>query len=96
MSTRAVNADRRGPKDLMDLAQKAQAFKELKDAQAHNESWEANSIIGIKPAAQKRVDDAFEHFADLHRHPETGEVDTADMQNTIDLLNQHIAKGKWS
>lgn len=86
MSTREVNADRRGPKDLMDLANKAQVYKGLLQAK---EAHEANGT----PETQQRLDDSFEQFADLHRHPETGKVDTGSMQATMDLINRHLKKG---
>jgi hypothetical protein len=81
-----VNADRKGPKDLLDLAHKAHAYKALLGAKAARDAG--------NEGAQKGVDDAFERFADLHRNPETGKVDTGEMQATIDYLNKHIQKGK--
>lgn len=95
-----VNADRKGPKDLIDLAQKAQAYKKLLSEKAYRDNPPQSSVgpgnlIGFDAETnQRRVDDAFEAFADLHRHPETGKVDTGEMQATMDYLNQHIAKGK--
>lgn len=86
MSTREVNADRKGPKDLMDLANKAIAYKEVRDAKsAHDEN--------PTPTSQSRIDDAFEHFTDLHRGND-GKVDVEDLNHTVNLLNAHIAKGK--
>lgn len=81
-----VNADRKGPKDMIDLAQKAQAYKGLLDAKKRHE---ANPSDG----SQKHLDDAFEAFTDLH-HGENGKVDTGAVNATINLLNEHIAKGK--
>jgi hypothetical protein len=82
-----VNADRRGPKDMLDLAHKANAYKNLLDAKAANESAQTG-------ASQAAVDNAFEAFADLHRHPETGEVNTGDMQATMGYIDAMRAKGK--
>ena len=99
-----VNADRKGPKNMTDLAMKAQAYKALLDAkQAHSD--EADSIAGmVDPRhlnaimsagkSQKNLDDAFEQFADLHRDPETGKVNTGEMQATMNQLDAHLAKGK--
>lgn len=107
MSSRSVNANRQGPKDLIDLANKAQAYKELLAAKARlngpttadlplRPGGKAATVLGAvhKDIHQKNLDDAFERFADLHRHPETGKVDTAEMQSTMAYLDGHIAKGK--
>lgn len=106
MSTQAVNANRLGPKNLMDLAQKAQAYKALLHAKETHEGAQKQEAMsepsdmgllvttGGSSGTQKHLDDAFEHFADLHRNPETGKVDTGEMQATMNYLNQHIAKGK--
>lgn len=106
MSTQAVNANRLGPKNLMDLAQKAQAYKALLNAKENHEHAQKQEAMG-EPSdmgfmvttggtagTQPHLDDAFEHFANLHRDPETGKVNTAEMQATMNYLNQHIAKGK--
>lgn len=92
MSTQGVNADRKGPKNLMDLANKAQAYKELLGAKERMAGQTPGSYA--QGHAQNTLDDAFEHFAELHRDPTTGEVDTAEMQATMGYLDQHIAKGK--
>ena len=107
MSTQSVNANRLGPKNLMDLAQKAQAYKALLTAKENlnapdpsqgllRPGGKAAAAMGmvIGDARQTHLDDAFEHFADLHRHPETGKVDTNEMQATMAYLDAHIAKGK--
>jgi hypothetical protein len=101
MSTRAVNADRKGPKDLMDLANKANAYKAVLDAQdslkagtpergALRPGGKAASVLGSvhTDILQNNLDDAFEHFSGLHGH------DPVQIQATIDLLKSHIAKGK--
>jgi hypothetical protein len=81
-----TNADRKGPKDMLDLATKANSYKNLLAAKS---AHEANPSEGT----QRAVDDAFEDFAELHRGPH-GAVDTGDMQATMGYLNAHIAKGK--
>jgi hypothetical protein len=87
MSTRDVNADRSGPKNLMDLATKAQAYKALLDASEHH-------AANYNSESQEGVDDAFEHFANLHRDPETGSINMAELNATKNLLDAHLAKGK--
>jgi hypothetical protein len=81
-----VNADRKGPKDMLDLAHKANAYKNLLDAR------DAHVATG-SPATQKGVDDAFEAFSDLHRG-EDGNVNTGDMQATMGYIDALRAKGK--
>jgi hypothetical protein len=81
-----VNADRKGPKDLMDLATKGNAYKALLDAR------DAHQAAGT-PATQEAVDNAFEHFSDLHRG-EDGKVNTGDMQATMGYIDTLRAKGK--
>jgi hypothetical protein len=97
-----VNADRKGPKDLMDLANKANAYKAVLDAKRIHEQMNPNVMsvdddlqrVPATQHTQKALDDAFEAFADLHRHPETGKVDPAEMQATMDFIDSHLKKGK--
>jgi hypothetical protein len=102
MSTQIVNADRKGPKDLMDLAAKAQAYKAVLDAKRIHESMNPNVMsvddnlnpVPAKTQSQTYLDDAFEAFANLHRNPDTGNVDAAEMQATMEYINKHLQKGK--
>jgi peptidoglycan hydrolase CwlO-like protein len=96
MSTQLVNANRKGPKNLMDLAQKAQAYKAVLEARENNRN-PAEALAGDQKGLderQSKLDDAFETFANLHRNPETGNVDAAEMQATMEYLNKHLQKGK--
>jgi hypothetical protein len=85
----------------MDLATKAQAYKKLLAEKAYRDNPPQSSVgpgnlLGFDHETnQKRVDDAFEAFADLHRHPETGKVDAGSMQATMDLINKHLKKGAY-
>jgi hypothetical protein len=81
MSTRAVNADRKGPKDLMDLANKANAYKAVLDAKGAHDANPSET-------SQGKLDDAFEYFSGLHNN------NPNDIQATIDMVRSHIAKGK--
>jgi len=76
-----VNADRKGPKDMMDLANKANAYKGLLDAKSRHDA-------GPTPETQAAVDDAFDHFATLHGG------DAGDMQTTRAYIEAMLAKGK--
>jgi hypothetical protein len=102
MSTQVVNADRKGPKDLMDLAAKAQAYKAVLDAKRIHENMNPKVMsvdddlnpVPANTQTQTKLDEAFEAFANLHRNPETGNVDAAEMQATMEYLNKHLQKGK--
>lgn len=96
MSTQLVNANRLGPKNLMDLAQKAQAYKAVLEARENNRN-PAEALAGDQKGLDERqsnLDDAFEVFAGLHRNPDTGNVDPAEIQATMEYLNKHLRKGK--
>lgn len=81
-----VNADRTGPKDMTSLAMAAQSYRKMREGQ--------EAVKAGNPRAQRAVDDAFEELAEMHRHPETGAVDTAGLQNTLSYFKSHYAKGK--
>ena len=96
MSTQLVNANRKGPKNLMDLAQKAQAYKAVLEARENNRN-PAEALAGDQKGLderQSKLDDAFEAFANLHRNPDTGNVDPAEVQATMEYINKHLQKGK--
>lgn len=75
-----------GPKDLASLGMAASAYRQLRESQDARDAG--------NPRAQRSVDAAFEQLADMHRNPETGEVDTASLKNTLDYFKAHYAKGK--
>lgn len=75
-----------GPKDLMSLAQAAQSYRKLREAQAAKDKG--------NPRAQGAIDDAFEELTDLHRDAETGDVDTVSLQNTLKYFDNHYKLGK--
>jgi hypothetical protein len=81
-----VNSNRQGPKDMTSLAMAAQSYRKLRESQ--------EAVQAGNPRAQGAVDDAFEELAEMHRHPETGAVDTAGLQNTLEYFKSHYAKGK--
>jgi hypothetical protein len=90
----------------MDLADKGQAYKALLNAKEDHDWMMENhdsdapehqhAIIGMGglSTTQKHLDDAFERFADLHRDPATGKVDTNELQASRAYFDAHIAKGK--
>ena len=83
-----VNADRKGPKDLMDLAQKANAFKSLADSGVKLKEAQAagdDHAIGL---AQQRHDDNFQYLVELHDH------DMGAVQSTAKYLQDRLFKGK--
>lgn len=84
--TREVNADRRGPKDLMDLATKAQALKGFIDARVAKESAERSGTA--TEGHQSALDNAFEHLMDVHGN------DQSQVAATAQYVHQTLMKGK--
>ena len=85
--TREVNADRRGPKDLMDLATKAQALKGFIDARMKKESAERSGVEDLS-GHQKNLDDAFENLMDVHGNDQSAVAATAQ------YVHSTLMKGK--
>lgn len=87
--TREVNADRRGPKDLMDLATKAQALKGFIDARVKHEGAIASGAGPTEIAAhQRNLDNAFEDLMDVHDNDQGAVAETAR------YVHQTLIKGK--
>ena len=84
--TTEVNADRRGPKNLLDLATKAQALKGFSDA--HSRFQAAQESGEVTPEVTKAHDDAFENLMDVHGN------DPKELQATAAYIQQLRAKGK--
>lgn len=91
MSTREVNADRKGPKDLMDLASKAQAVKGLMDAQNRladaQSAHESGADVNFGPLITAH-DSALEELNSVHGN------DPAAVQDTLRYIKETLAKGK--
>lgn len=89
MSTQSVNADRRGPKDLMDLATKANALKGFIDARVRHENAIASGAGPTEIAAhQRNLDNAFEDLMDVHDNDQSAVADTARYVHDV------LVKGK--
>lgn len=88
MSTREVNADRKGPKNLMELATRANAYKELMDSKAAY-------LDEPNEATYQRHYTAALDFADAHNRPD-GTADPEAAAETIRLMQDRYAKGKAS
>lgn len=88
MSTREVNADRKGPKNLMELATRANAYKELMDSKA------AYLAKPNEETYQRHYTAALD-FADAHSNSE-GMADPEAAEETIRLMKDRYAKGKAS
>ena len=76
-----VNADRKGPKDMMDLARKANAVKSFMDS-------ERNLKNGT--GSQDTHDDNFEHLMDVHDN------DPESLRATVQYVSDMLNKGKMS
>jgi hypothetical protein len=75
-----------GPKDLTSLAQAAQSYRKLREAQ--------DAKAAGNPRAQGAIDDAFEELSLMHVDENTGQVDSASLQNTLKYFDSHYKKGK--
>ena len=80
-----VNADRKGPKDLLDLAHKANAFKSFAESKV---ALQNASSPEEKVAAQNLHDDNFEYLMQLHNN------DPAELSATAGYLQDRLNKGK--
>lgn len=80
-----VNADRKGPKDFLDLAHKANAFKSFAESKI---ALDNASTPEERAAAQGYHDDNFEYLMSLHNN------DPAELQATAGYLQDRITKGK--
>ena len=76
-----VNADRKGPKDMMDLATKANAVKAFIDSE---------KALKEGTGSQEAHDDNFEHLMNVHDN------DTDSLRATVQYVSDMINKGKVS
>jgi hypothetical protein len=74
-----VNADRKGPKDMMDLAVKANALYDFMDTQNRLQNGED---------VQDQHDQNFEHLWSVH------DQDPEKLRATVAYVNNMIYKGK--
>lgn len=88
MSTRDVNADRKGPKDLLDLAHKANALKGFTESKLALEQAQSANDQDLVATAQRKHDDNFEYLMDVHNN------DPEELQATAGYLQGRLAKGK--
>lgn len=87
--TTEVNADRKGPKDLMDLATKAQALKGFIDARVKHEGAIASGAGPTEIAAhQRNLDNAFEDLMEAHDN------DQGAVAATARYVHDTLIKGK--
>jgi hypothetical protein len=76
-----VNADRKGPKDMMDLAVKANAVKAFIDSER---------ALKEGTGSQETHDDNFEHLMSVHDN------DPEKLRATVQYVRDMLAKGKMS
>ena len=76
-----INADRKGPKDLMDLATKANALKAFMDSE---------KALKLGTGDQDTHDNNFEHLMDVHDN------DPNQLRATVEYVKNMLAKGKMS
>lgn len=76
-----VNADRKGPKDMMDLATKANAVKSFMDSEKRLRAGED---------VQDLHDDNFEHLMAVHDN------DPEKLRATVQYVSDMLNKGKMS